>query len=835
MANWSTLKAAIAQIIKTNNNQEITGANMQSVLNNIIDNVGENATYAGIATPSTNPGAPDGNVFYFATQAGIYANFGGAELKTGLNILLWKGTSWAVTNVINFSELVVNLLPFNTTTRKFNIFYKKIEAGEKFYFTFKNDINIGVINSEVFYSDGSSDYSVQFTINNNKNKQSKIYTASKDIVKIHLGNNNYNTENVDFEIKLYSGDLFNQQMLSFCEFKNLIIQDTSNIENISLIKKLEVYAKEGYFTNEPILSGVGFSSNNNRMNFVINDGEEIKYIYIGNSDIEGIEELCYKDENICVKITADWSKIKYTDGNINAKLIYYDISKVFSTTDSFLPLFSFVRPNNNNDYEFYKSIINFEIFIKDELFSLYKSFYLDGLKRRDDNGRLYVFLLYGVSADNESHFIDEYSILAEMPDDVLEYKNVISNSDNFIFNAKINWNNIKNNTILKNYNVPIIPQKLSNYSYNTGCLFYKGNNLANLKKLRAIKDFTLFVNREKYSDDTKFSITFLGWSDNNRYNNIFITYDGQEIYLYPSREKPSGIKRIKYANTDFIIDATIDYNELVAGACDLGVSYTFDIKNNTNSIIDTAQNYLPNCIISSGTVLSLLNRKLVAWIDDDASEADIPKVKAICDARNIKCTFATNGSPDGTKLELLKQYQQEGFDIVSHSYTHNNYWYTGGTYDIKKIREDVYNTYTAMNTLGFCPEILVYPGSGGIYEDTHIVVSRYFNFGILAGPNSTKIDLFSSGKYGIPRHFLKVNDGIEDFKKYVANCETLHTPIILGTHSATAEWNDEWDTEFVENCIDYLIENGYTFLTATELCKTVEPIFNFVSLFNSNI
>ena len=104
MANWSTLKAAVAQIIKTNNNQEITGANMQSVLNNIIDNVGENSTFAGIATPTTNPGAPDGNVFYLATQAGTYTNFGGAELEAGLNILLWNGSSWSATKVMTIAQ-----------------------------------------------------------------------------------------------------------------------------------------------------------------------------------------------------------------------------------------------------------------------------------------------------------------------------------------------------------------------------------------------------------------------------------------------------------------------------------------------------------------------------------------------------------------------------------------------------------------------------------------------------------------------------------------------------------------------------------------------------------
>ena len=75
MANWSDLKAAVAKVIKTNGNQEITGAVLQNALNNIISNVGENSTFAGIASLNTNPGIPDGPVFYLASSNGAYSNF----------------------------------------------------------------------------------------------------------------------------------------------------------------------------------------------------------------------------------------------------------------------------------------------------------------------------------------------------------------------------------------------------------------------------------------------------------------------------------------------------------------------------------------------------------------------------------------------------------------------------------------------------------------------------------------------------------------------------------------------------------------------------------------
>jgi hypothetical protein len=72
---YENLKAAIEKVIKTNSNQEITGQILQDVLKNIVSNLGVNATYAGIAIPTTNPGIPDGQVFYIASEPGNYINF----------------------------------------------------------------------------------------------------------------------------------------------------------------------------------------------------------------------------------------------------------------------------------------------------------------------------------------------------------------------------------------------------------------------------------------------------------------------------------------------------------------------------------------------------------------------------------------------------------------------------------------------------------------------------------------------------------------------------------------------------------------------------------------
>lgn len=95
MADWSNLKSSVASVIRTNENNEITGQALQDVLNSIISNLGANAQFAGIATPETTPGTPDGDVFYLAGKAGNYSNFSQIKLDNGeVASLIWNGSSW---------------------------------------------------------------------------------------------------------------------------------------------------------------------------------------------------------------------------------------------------------------------------------------------------------------------------------------------------------------------------------------------------------------------------------------------------------------------------------------------------------------------------------------------------------------------------------------------------------------------------------------------------------------------------------------------------------------------------------------------------------------------
>lgn len=99
MSSFNSLKAVIDASIKTNDNQEITGAILNSVLNQMVDSLGADYQFAGVAIPSTNPGSPDQNVFYLASEVGSYSYFGLSIPTNGVYAFVWNG-SWALQRII---------------------------------------------------------------------------------------------------------------------------------------------------------------------------------------------------------------------------------------------------------------------------------------------------------------------------------------------------------------------------------------------------------------------------------------------------------------------------------------------------------------------------------------------------------------------------------------------------------------------------------------------------------------------------------------------------------------------------------------------------------------
>ena len=101
---YDQIKESIKAVIKENGNYEITGNVLQAVLLSMVDTLGPEYQFLGIATKSTVPVVVEGNSFYITAEVGTYTNFKNSGNTTitvnKLGILTsTNGTAWNFTPI----------------------------------------------------------------------------------------------------------------------------------------------------------------------------------------------------------------------------------------------------------------------------------------------------------------------------------------------------------------------------------------------------------------------------------------------------------------------------------------------------------------------------------------------------------------------------------------------------------------------------------------------------------------------------------------------------------------------------------------------------------------
>ena len=128
IGQYEQLKADIAEVIRENGRQEITGDILQQVLLGMVGELGGGATFAGIAEPQPRAEVltPDNDVFYLVFDKGTYGQFGGIEVTdTGmLGVVYIKDGEWTLTAYgeqevrVTYGELMTLLQSARLTSGK---------------------------------------------------------------------------------------------------------------------------------------------------------------------------------------------------------------------------------------------------------------------------------------------------------------------------------------------------------------------------------------------------------------------------------------------------------------------------------------------------------------------------------------------------------------------------------------------------------------------------------------------------------------------------------------------------------------------------------------------
>lgn len=116
---YEDIKTQIRSKIIENTTGEITGRVLQDVLLDIVNTVGENACFKGMATPSTMPDqSPDAIQWYMACENGEYSNFDGTIITNGNLYMFWYNDMWQSANLTSgindhFDQLATDISAAN--------------------------------------------------------------------------------------------------------------------------------------------------------------------------------------------------------------------------------------------------------------------------------------------------------------------------------------------------------------------------------------------------------------------------------------------------------------------------------------------------------------------------------------------------------------------------------------------------------------------------------------------------------------------------------------------------------------------------------------------------
>ena len=306
MGNYEQLKAAVSNVIKTNGTQSITGQVLQNTLLTIISSLGDNYQFVGIATTSTNPGTPDQNVFWIATENGEYVNFDAQVIYNEPSLFVNENGSWVkkslgipnnMVNYISGSEKFFTDSKFVNAAINKAIIQSDISTIKVIYGT-KNDVAFTINGTKDFYY--KDNIPNHFTVSINEGLNSLIF-INKDFVN-NIISNNQGKVKIEEEGNVLP-NLNNGELFVFGE-TNSMVSSNKAINNI--IKKM--YVSDKSVNNIEVILG-----SKNDINFLLKSDNVLKKeFYISKfNDVDNIVAKSYNDEFFIIELDKEYINYLY--------------------------------------------------------------------------------------------------------------------------------------------------------------------------------------------------------------------------------------------------------------------------------------------------------------------------------------------------------------------------------------------------------------------------------------------------------------------------------------------------------------------------------------------
>ena len=210
-------------------------------------------------------------------------------------------------------------------------------------------------------------------------------------------------------------------------------------------------------------------------------------------------------------------------------------------------------------------------------------------------------------------------------------------------------------------------------------------------------------------------------------------------------------------------------------------------------------------------------------IDDDVtSNKSIQKIKELSDKKGIKITFAPivrNLVSNKNICDSLLSYQEQGFHICNHSYSHSpSVW---REMNLQMIEDELKLSHDILDSLGFVDhDYFVYPYGkfqDGIRDSIIFFVSNYFKLAFDSRGRYNRFDAGQFNKYYIHRFAFRSHNDWLAVKLIIDEAIEKDGWIVFLTHSGRSDF----DVIKLERIINYCQSKGLRAFTVHEAYQKI--------------
>ena len=239
---------------------------------------------------------------------------------------------------------------------------------------------------------------------------------------------------------------------------------------------------------------------------------------------------------------------------------------------------------------------------------------------------------------------------------------------------------------------------------------------------------------------------------------------------------------------------------------------------------------------------------IVTFIDDDGYKRFSTELKPIFDQYNIKCSLGVISTNVGWRNRLnineLKDLENQGFDIFSHSKTHSSVIFKDNkeTATEDEIEAEFLESKMWLKNNGFknYDLALIYPfgayykwvdGVKVYYDKYKNIARKHYKYAI--DSIGTTFNECPCDNICMQRHFLNksIDDNSTIIKGHIYDTCLNNGFLILGTHSGIEE---QIDGEYLKEIVEYCISRGAKILPLSEALKIKGNIVSAGDFSNEN-